>query len=97
MRDSRGESCIAGCDPGYNLQVGIGKDRLGFQSARFFAATHTSRWGDDPWFLGSSSTDGEHLTDAVDAPSERAAKKAWLLSMGTREGKIRRTPSRRVR
>lgn len=77
---------------GYALQVGIEKERVGHQSARIWAATHTSRWGDDPWFLrffeyGSINIPAMPFI----RPGARKANKAFLGVMGTQlEGKIRR-------
>lgn len=77
---------------GYALQVGIAKERLGFQSARISAVTHTSRWGDDPWILRFF----EYGTREIPAmpfirPAARKANKAFVAILGDQlEGKIRR-------
>lgn len=84
---------------GYALQVGIDKERLGRQSARISAATHSSKWGDDPWFLRYF----EYGTAYIPAmpfmrPAARTANKAFVTAMGTQlEGKIRRRASVRKR
>ena len=84
---------------GYNLQVGIAKERLGHQSARIHAVTHSSKWGDDPWFLrffeyGSVNIQAMPFM----RPAERKAKKAFLEVMGSQmEGKIRRKTRRAAR
>jgi HK97 gp10 family phage protein len=77
---------------GYALQVGVDKERLGFQSARISAVTHTQKWGDDPWLLRFF----EYGTVFIPAmpfmrPAARKANKAFLVKMGKdMEGKIRR-------
>jgi hypothetical protein len=81
---------------GYALQIGIDKERLGFQSARIAAVTHTERWGDDPWFLRLF----EYGTVYIQAmpfirPGARKGNKAFLAIMGTQlEGKIKRRTRR---
>lgn len=77
---------------GYELQVGIGKERLGKQSARIFAAASSSKWGDDPWFLRFF----EYGSVQIPAmpfmrPASRKANRAFVAAMGDDlEGKIRR-------
>jgi hypothetical protein len=77
---------------GYNLSIGIGKERLGFQSARIFTTAHSVRWGDDPFWERFF----EYGTLTIPAmpfvrPAARKANKAFLLEMGTKlEGNIRR-------
>jgi hypothetical protein len=81
---------------GYALQVGIDKERLGFQSARISAVTHSERHGDDPFFLRFF----EYGTVFIQAmpfirPGARKGNKAFLAIMGTQlEGKIRRRVGR---
>lgn len=84
---------------GYALQVGIAKEHIGFQSARIVAVTHTSKWGDDPWFLRFF----EYGTVNIPAmpfmrPAARKANKAFVAVLGTAlEGKIRmRARARRI-
>ena len=82
---------------GYNLQVGIDKERLGFQSARISAVTHTQKWGDDPWILRFF----EYGTVQIPAmpfmrPAARKANKLFVAYMGRAlEGNIRRKSYRR--
>ena len=77
---------------GYALQVGIDKERVGFQSARITAVTHSEKWGDDPWFLRFF----EYGTVFIPAmpfirPAARKANKAFVAHLGANlEGKIRR-------
>ena len=77
---------------GYALQVGIDKERLGFQSARITAATHTERWGDDPWFLRFFEWGTVHIPAMpFIRPAARKANKLFVTYMGAGlEGKIRR-------
>lgn len=81
---------------GYALQVGVGSENIGFQSARIFPTTHTSTWGDDPWILRFF----EYGTVFIPAmpfmrPAARKANKAFTTAMGTLlEGKIRRRVGR---
>jgi hypothetical protein len=81
---------------GYELQVGIEKERLGHQSARIFAATHSSKWGTDPWFLRFF----EYGSVQIPAmpfmrPAARKANKAFVARMGsTLEGNIRKRTGR---
>jgi hypothetical protein len=84
------ESQAASC--GYALQVGIGKDRIGHQSARIYALTHSTKWGDDPWFLRFFEYGTVHIPAMpFIRPGARKANKAFLGIMGTQlEGKIRR-------
>lgn len=84
---------------GYVLQVGIDKELLGHQSAKITAATHSSRWGDDPWFLRFFEYGTVHI-DAMPfmRPAARKANKAFVAAMGAHlEGKIRRKASVRRR
>lgn len=82
---------------GYALQVGIDKERLGVGGARISAVTHTSKWGDDPWFLRFF----EYGTAYIPAmpfirPGARKANKAFIAKMGHNlEGKIRKRSFRR--
>lgn len=84
---------------GYALQVGVGKERLGFQSARIWATTHSEKWGDDPWFLRFF----EYGTTYIPAmpfmrPGAKKANKAWLAFFGPAfEGKIRKARFRKFR
>lgn len=84
---------------GYNLKVGIGKERLGFQSARIFTTAHSEKWGDDPFFLRFF----EYGSVQIPAmpfirPAARKANKAFVGAMGDKlEGKIRRRASVRRR
>jgi hypothetical protein len=77
---------------GYNLSIGVGKERLGFQSARIFAAATSEKWGDDPWWVRFF----EYGTVAIPAmpfmgPAARKANKVFVAYMGVElEGKIRR-------
>lgn len=77
---------------GYNLSIGIGKEAIGFQSARIFTTVHSEKWGDDPWWTRFF----EYGTASIPAmpfirPGARKANKAFLAVMGDRlEGKIRR-------
>jgi hypothetical protein len=77
---------------GYALQVGIGKERIGFQSARIFTTAHSERWGDDPFYLrffeyGSAQIPAMPFI----RPAARKANKAFVGAMGSMlEGKIRR-------
>jgi hypothetical protein len=93
--ESRAES--QGASRGYELQVGIGKERLGHQSARIFPVTHSSKWGDDPWFLRFF----EYGSVQIPAmpfmrPAARKANKAFVAEMGDKlEGNIRRRTGRR--
>ena len=84
---------------GYALQVGVGSENVGHQSARFFPVTFSSRWGSDPWFLRFF----EYGTVFIKAmpfvrPAARKADKAFVAAMGNRlEGTIRRRASVRKR
>jgi HK97 gp10 family phage protein len=84
---------------GYALQVGIEKERIGFQSARIFAVAHSERWGDDPFYLRFF----EYGSVQIPAmpfirPAARKANKAFVSTMGSHlEGKIRRKASVRRR
>ena len=77
---------------GYELQVGIEGERLGHQSARVFADTHSSKWGNDPWFLRFF----EYGSVTIPAmpfmrPAARKANKAFVAAMGDHlEGNIRK-------
>lgn len=77
---------------GYALQVGIEKERIGFQSARIYAVTHSERWGDDPFFLrffeyGSANIPAMSFM----RPGARKANKAFVATMGSHfEGWVRR-------
>ena len=77
---------------GYALQVGVDTERIGHQSARISAVTHTEKWGDDPWILRFF----EYGTAFIPAmpfmrPGARKANKAFVAALGTQlEGKIRR-------
>ena len=77
---------------GYSLQVGIDKEKVGHQSARISAVTHSSKWGDDPWFLRFFEYGTVHIQAMpFMRPAERKAKKAFLGVMGSQlEGTIRR-------
>lgn len=83
---------------GYDLQVGIEKERLGFQSARIFAATHSSRWGNDPWFLRFFEYGSVNIPAMpFMRPASRKANKAFVAEMGSElEGTIRKR-TRRMR
>lgn len=84
---------------GYNLSIGIGKERLGFQSARIFTTAHSEKWGDDPWWTRFY----EYGTVYIPAmpfirPAARKANKAFVAKMGAQlEGKIRRKAAVRKR
>ena len=84
---------------GYALQVGVDKERIGFQSARISAFTHTERWGDDPWFLRFFEYGTVHIPAMpFMRPAARKANKAFVTTMGSQlEGKIRRKASVRRR
>jgi hypothetical protein len=88
-----------GATRGYALQVGVESENIGHQSARIFPVTHTSKWGDDPWFLKFF----EYGTTFIPAmpfmrPASRKANKAFVLAMGSQlEGRIRRKASVRRR
>ncbi len=77
---------------GYDLQVGIEGERLGHQSARIFAATHTSRWGNDPWILRFFEYGAVQIPAMpFMRPGARKGNKAFVEHMGDKlEGKIRR-------
>ncbi len=77
---------------GYDLQVGIEKEYLGHQSARIFAATHSSRWGDDPWFLRFFEYGNVNIPAMpFMRPAQRKANKAFKEVMGDKlEGNIRK-------
>jgi len=80
---------------GYALQVGIEKERVGFQSARIFTTAFSERWGDDPFYLrffeyGSAQIPAMPFI----RPAARKANKAFVAAMGSQlEGKIRRRAS----
>jgi HK97 gp10 family phage protein len=80
------------------LQIGIEKEKIGHQSARIWPVTHSTKWGDDPWFLRFFEYGAVHITAMpFMRPAERKAKKAFLEVMGDDlEGTIRRR-TRRVR
>lgn len=84
---------------GYALQVGVDKERIGFQSARILAFTNTEKWGDDPWFLRFFEYGTVHIPAMpFMRPAARKANKAFVLHLGTHlEGKIRRKASVRRR
>lgn len=85
---------------GYELQVGIEKERLGHQSARIYPVTHSEKWGDDPWFLRFFEFGAVHIQAMpFMRPAARKANKAFVGVMGDQlEGNIRRrTRSRRAR
>lgn len=77
---------------GYALQVGVDAENIGFQSARITPTTHSSRWGDDPWFLRFF----EYGTVFIPAmpfmrPAARKANKVFVAHLGAHlEGKISR-------
>lgn len=81
---------------GYELQVGIEKDRIGQQSARIFTTAHSSKWGNDPWFLRFF----EYGSVQIPAmpfmrPAGRKANKAFVAAMGSHlEGNIRKRTRR---
>ena len=81
---------------GYELQVGVEKERLGHQSARIFAATHSSKWGSDPWFLRFFEYGAVHIPAMpFMRPASRKANKAFVAVMGDQlEGNIRRRTGR---
>ena len=81
---------------GYELQVGVAKERVGFQSARIVAATHSSKWGNDPWFLRFFEYGTVHIPAMpFMRPGARKANKAFVAAMGSElEGKIRRRTRR---
>lgn len=83
---------------GYELQVGVDKERIGHQSARISAVTHTSRWGDDPWLLRFFEYGTVHIAAMpFMRPAARKANKAFVAEMGDElEGNIRKR-SRRSR
>jgi hypothetical protein len=76
---------------GYALQVGFGSELLGYQSARVFTTAHSSKWGDDPFFLRYFEYGTVHIGPMpFMRPGARKANKAWLTAMGTGfEAKIR--------
>ena len=82
---------------GYNLSIGIGKERIGHQSARIFTVAHSEKWGDDAWWTRFF----EYGTVSIQPmpfirPAARKANKAFLAVMGSQlEGKIRRKSYRR--
>lgn len=80
---------------GYALQVGVGSENIGHQSARIFPVTHSSRWGDDPWFLRFFEYGTVNIQPMpFMRPAARVANKAFVAAMGTQlEGKIRRRAS----
>jgi hypothetical protein len=80
---------------GYALQVGIDKERIGHQSARISAFTHTERWGDDPWILRFFEYGTVNIRPMpFMRPAARKANKAFVAHLGTHlEGKIRRKAS----
>ncbi len=81
---------------GYELQVGIEGERVGYQSARIFAATHTSRWGDDPWLLRFFEYGTVHIPAMpFMRPAARKANKEFVAVMGDKlEGNIRKRTRR---
>lgn len=81
---------------GYDLQVGVEKERLGHQSARVFAATHSSKWGSDPWFLRFFEYGAVQIPAMpFMRPAARKANKAFVARMGDDlEGKIRKRTRR---
>ncbi len=84
---------------GYNLSIGIGKERIGHQSARIFATGHSEKWGDDPWWTRffEYGTVGIAPMPFI-RPAARKANKAFVVAMGAHlEGKIRRKASVRRR
>ena len=82
---------------GFNLSIGIGKERIGHQSARIYSTAHSEKWGDDPWWTRFF----EYGTVTIPAmpfirPGARKANKAFVTAMGTQlESKIRRKSFRR--
>ena len=84
---------------GYVLQVGIGTQRIGHQSARIYAVTHSRKWGDDPWFLRFFEYGTVHIgAMPFMRPAARKANKAFVTALGMHlEGKIRRKASVRRR
>ena len=91
---SEGEATAAAkaATRGYALQVGIAGEKLGHQSARIIPTTHTSKWGDDPFFLRFF----EYGTVYIPAmpflrPAARKANKQFVNTLGDQlEGRIRR-------
>lgn len=81
---------------GYELQVGIEAERIGFQSARIFPATYTSKWGDDPWFLRLFEYGAVHIPAMpFMRPGARKGNKAFRDYMGDQlEGNIRKRARR---
>jgi HK97 gp10 family phage protein len=77
---------------GYALQAGIDTENIGHQSARFFAVTHSSKWGNDPWFLRFFEYGTVHIQAMpFMRPAARKANKKFVEVMGDQlEGKIRR-------
>lgn len=92
--ESRAETQAA--TRGYALQVGMGSENLGHQSARIFPVTHSSRWGDDPWFLRFFEFGTVHIgAMPFIRPAARKANKAFVAAMGSQlEGRIRRRTGR---
>ena len=88
-----------GATRGYALSVGLGSENIGHQSARFFPVTHSSKWGDDPWFLRFFEYGTVHIQAMpFMRPAATKANKAFTAAMGTMlEGKIRRRASVRRR
>jgi HK97 gp10 family phage protein len=76
---------------GYALQIGVDVEDLGHQSARFFAVTHSEKWGDDPWFLRFFEYGTVHIQAMpFIRPARRKANKKFIEVMGDQlEGKIR--------
>lgn len=77
---------------GYALQVGIDKERVGFQSARLTPVTHSEKWGDDPWFLRFFEFGTVHIgAMPFVRPGARKANKAYIAAWGKDwEGWVRR-------
>jgi len=67
---------------GYALQVGIGEDYWS-GGGKFYPATHTTSWGDDPWFLRFF----EYGTVAIEPmpfmrPGSRKMRKVFIETYG---------------
>jgi len=77
---------------GYALSAGVEGERVGFQSARIYTVAHSSKWGDNPWWLRFFEY-GAVQIQAIPfmRPAARKANKVFVARMGSQlEGKIKR-------
>jgi len=84
---------------GYALSASVEGERIGFQSARIYTVAHSSKWGDDPWWLKFF----EYGAVQIQAmpfmrPAARKANKAFVARLGSDlEGKIRKARMKKHR